>query len=298
MSRVTGQHWVAFSLTLFAAAVVFLAIKIGEFSQSLSEAATAVETLTPEIPGIVTSVDSITDKIPSILEEVEEIRGRVDKVLTQSSVYVETIPQILAQVDAIQNDIGTQMPEVLARVDSVVAQVDSVVATAETAQVEMAKWRPVVGDVTKQLDDYQVAIPGYLTRVDGIIMDVQSISDNAGTGLVGNLFKGVISLPGQMVSGVSGLAGEDTVTADAFSQTDIDMIRKNLNTLLTNEGRQVVTWENKETGNKGSITRTREFKRGGRDCVEVDFRHFFTDGNDEMITRDLCKNRFDEWVVQ
>lgn len=90
-------------------------------------------------------------------------------------------------------------------------------------------------DVLVEARAYRESIPVLLDRIDQQVSGARSFVSDAGSGVVGGLFKGAIALPFDLVKGVSSLLDPDSFSAKRLTSTDIELIRSTVSALLPTE---------------------------------------------------------------
>jgi hypothetical protein len=139
-------------------------------------------------------------------------------------------------------------------------------------------------------------IPKYLTRIEQTIVDAKTIGQEASSGIVSGFFKGVISLPFEVVAGLKGMVDVNSRSAKHFKAEDITLMQRNLIVLLNDNKLTSDTWINNTTGNGGTIIKGKETKRNRQQCINVTFNNHFKNQK-ETLRELMCIDSGGVWKV-
>ncbi len=296
--------------TLLALAIAYFAYALMGFSKEVPSFIKAVDRTTPHITTIVDEVALVRSEIALVRSEVTLVRGLVDKQvpaillkidtalplveqgLAQSEQYSKQLPILWQHLDKIE----VQMQALQEDLPKVLKRVDDAVITSNEAINELAQWRPVSEEYLTQIEHSRDDIPQYLTRIEGIVIDSKNIGEEASSGLVPGFFKGIISLPFEVLTGLAGIVDSKSRSAKNLTANDITIIQEKVVILLENNTSKQISWQNKKSGNRGKITKETEFKKKGQTCHRIILNNNFK-GQQETLRKVACKNKDDLWQV-
>lgn len=300
----------SYSQALMALAIAFLGFALLEFTSKIPAILTVVkqtshtvDTVTPKVDDIINEVSLVRIEVgkvralvakqtPEILAQVESSLPVIGQVVVESENYSKQLPSLLNQIDLIERQLSslqTALPSILARVDSVVATTDNTLA-------EVALWRPHSSKYLHEIELSRTYIPEYLTRVEQTLLDAKSIGKEASSGLVSGFFKGVISLPFEVVAGLKGMIDVDSLSAKNFTPEDISLMQTKVVALLNDKSATTKTWLNSATGNGGTIVKGKKSKRKRQQCINVIFNNHFNNQK-ETLKELMCINSKGLWKV-
>jgi surface antigen len=294
--------FLAYALLQVTANIPLIVKSIDKASNTIDKTAITIDKISPEIPRALAQAEKIRaevalvrlmlDKqIPDILEQIETSKPLLDAAIKESERYSSQIPKVTQQIALVQADIDQftkLVPDILNRIDNIVNM-------ANTTQAEVEKWRPISERYLVQIQQSQFDIPQYLLRVENIVIDAKTIGEEASSGIVSGFFKGVVSLPFNMVSNVSGVINEDTASAKYLTATDLDIMKTQIGVLLQGESNKVI-WHNKESGNRGTVTKVSQENKGDRQCYKIILNNAFKNKK-ETLTELMCENKAGQWEV-
>lgn len=290
-----------FSISQFclALAIGYLAFSLSKIAQQIPTLVTVVdktadtaEKFQPQIDNVIANVDAINQQIPNILAQIEQTRPLIDEAIKESGRYSQSIPALLEHLTTIEKqvaDIQTQLPAVLSRIDQIVLTTDSTTK-------EVAKWRPHSTAYIEQIKHSREDIPEYLTRVEYIIEDAKTIGREASSGMVSGFFQGVVSIPFNVLSKLTGIVDSDSQSARHLTEEDIAILKEKTVTLLKDPNRKSITWRNKKSENSGTISKKRDFKDKGKSCHAIEMVNKF-DKKSETLYSTMCKDQDGDWRV-
>ena len=291
------------SQALLAIAIAYFAYALLNFSKEIPGFIKAVDRTTPHIATIVdevelvraevTQVRALVDKqVPEILMQIRNILPLVEQGLEQSDHYSKQLPKLWQHLDKAEMQIQAlqkDLPEILKRVDAVVI-------TSNNAINESAKWRPHSAQYLTEIEHSRDDIPQYLTRIENIVLDAKNVGKEASSGLVSGFFRGVISLPFEMVAGLTGIVDSKSRSAKHLTANDVTMMQEKVLILLANNSRKQILWQNNESENHGKISKEAEFTNKGQACHKVTFINYFK-GQKETLKEVMCKDEDGIWQV-
>jgi len=291
------------SQALLAIAIAYFAYALLNFSKEIPGFIKAIDRTTPHISTIVdevelvraevTQVRALVDKqVPAILMQISNILPLVEQGLEQSDHYSKQLPKLwqhLGEIEVQIQALQKNLPEVLKRVDAVVI-------TSNEALNESTKWRPHSAKYLVEIGHSRDDIPQYLTRIENIVLDANNIGKEASSGLVSGFFKGVISLPFEVVSGLTGIVDSQSRSAKHLTANDVTMMQEKVLILVADSSRKQIFWKNAESENRGKISKETEFIKKGQTCHKVTFINYFK-GQEETLKEVMCKGKDDIWQV-
>jgi predicted transcriptional regulator len=305
-----SQSLLAFSIAFLAFSLLKIAIEIPSIVKVIDKSTTTVDNISPQIPDIVSSVKLINEQIPEIVAEVAEVRKMLDRqvpnvleqvnlirpvissAVDQSNQYVEQLPDLFNHLEKIEQQINA----IQAAIPSILQRVDAVVITTKNTTEEIALWRPHSTEYIKQIEYSRTDIPNYLTRAEGIVYEAKTIGKEASSGLFVGLLKGAVRLPFDVISGLTNIVDSNSRSAKNFSAQDIAILQENTITLLDNEDSFKTIWQNKESGNRGVIKKSKKFNKKGKTCHQLDFDNYFKKGQ-EKLSEVMCLDNKAVWQV-
>jgi len=291
------------SQALLAIAIAYFAYALLNFSKEIPSFINAIDRTTPHISTIVdevelvraevTQVRALVDKqVPEILGQINNILPLVEQGLEQSEQYSKQLPNLWQHLDKVEMQLQAlqkDLPEILNRIDAVVLMSNDAIS-------ESAKWRPHSTKYLTAIEYSRDDIPQYLTRVEDIVVDARNIGKEASSGLVSGFFKGVISLPFEVVAGLTGIVDSTSRSAKYLTANDITMMQETVLILLEADSNKQLSWQNNESGNRGKISKNMGFIKKGETCHKVTFINYFK-GQKETLKEVMCKDKNDIWQV-
>lgn len=300
----------SYSQALLAAAIAYLAFSLVKFTVQvpailsvLEKTTQTIDTISPRVDDIVAEValvrievgkvrSLVSKQTPAILSQVKASLPVVVQVIAESEHYSRELPALLNQIKSIERQIAilqTSMPAILKRVDAVVK-------TTNDTTAEVANWRP---HSTKYLEEIALSrgyIPQYLTRIENTVVDAKTVGSEASSGIVSGFFKGVISLPFEMVAGLTGIVDADSRSAKYLTAEDVALMQEKVIALLNDNNQTKSVWQNVKSGNRGTIIKGDTTTRKGQQCLNVSFNNHF--GNEkETLKEMMCIDDKGLWRV-
>lgn len=286
----------AIAIAYFAYALLSFTQQVPGFIQALDRVTPHVNTIVEEVSLVreeVTQVRQVIDKeLPNIISQVDSSLPLVEEGLSQSKYYSQQIPELFKHLSKVEEqvaEIQQVLPDVLNRIDSIVLMADKTTA-------ELSQWRPHSTQYLAELEKSREDIPQYLTRIEYIVNDAKSIGKEASSGLVSGFFKGVISLPFEVVSGLTGIIDSNSKSAKLLTAADVTLLQERTIELLENNTQQNIFWQNSQTGNRGRILKGDEFEQKGLLCHELTFINNLK-GQEETLKELMCEDKQGLWQV-
>jgi regulator of replication initiation timing len=293
----------SYSQILLSIAIGYLAYALLSFTKEIPGFIDAVDRATPHISSIVTEVELVRievgkvralvdEQIPAILMQVDRAVPLVEQGLMQSEQYSQELPQLWQHLEKIETQIQLlqkSLPDVLQRVDAVVE-------TTNATTLEVSQWRPHSTQYLTEIKHSREDIPQYLSRAEAIIIDAKTIGKEASSGLVSGFLQGVISLPFDVVAGLTGIVDAKSLSAQYLTEQDIIIMQEQVLLLLANNNKQQAFWHNNDSGNRGKISKKPRFTQNGLPCHKLTFVNHFKD-QQETLNELMCQDKQDLWQV-
>ncbi|WP_114326805.1 hypothetical protein [Candidatus Colwellia aromaticivorans] len=293
----------SYSQVLLSVAIGYLAYALLSFTKEIPEFIHAVDRTTPHISAIVNEVElvrieigkvrTLVDKqVPAILRQVDTTLPIVEQGLAQSEQYSKQLPQLWIHLEEIERQIQLlqhSLPSVLQRVDAVIK-------TTNATTAEVSLWRAHSTQYLTEIKHSRQDIPQYLTRAEVMIIEAKTIGQEASSGLVSGFIQGVISLPLDVVSGLTGIVDAQSLSAKNLTAKDVTIMQEQVLLLLANNNKKQVFWHNNDSGNRGKISKTPKFKKNGLSCHKLTFVNHFKD-QQETLDELMCQDKYDLWQV-
>ena len=300
----------SYSQALLAIAIAFLAFSLFRFTlhvpailDVIEKTTQTVDSISPQIDSIVNEVESVRVEVgkvrelvaqqsPKILSQVEASLPVIQQVVVESENYSRQIPAILAQISTIEQRVASiqkSMPVILKRVDAVVK-------TTDNSTAEVALWRPHSTQYLEEIKLSREYIPDYLSRIENTVVDAKTVGSENTRGLVSGFFKGVISLPFEVVAGLAGIVDEDSQSAKYLTAKDVALMQEQVVSLLNDSNQNKSVWQNVDSGNRGTIIKGKVINRNQQKCYDVTFNNHF--GNKkETLNEMMCLDDKGLWKV-
>ncbi|MBL4821982.1 MAG: hypothetical protein JKX90_00455 [Colwellia sp.] len=293
----------SYSQALLGVAIGYLAYALLNFTKEIPGFIDAVDRSTPHISAIVKEVELVRievgkvralveKQIPAILMQVDTTLPLVKQGLVQSEQYSKQLPLLWQHLEKIENQIQLLQQHL----PSVLQRVDAAIATTNSTTEELAQWRPHSTQYLAELKHSHQDIPQYLSRVEAIIIDAKTIGKEASSGLVSGFIQGVISLPFDVVAGLTGIVDAKSLSAKYLTAKDVTIIQEKVLLLLKNNNNQQVFWHNNDSGNRGQIKKKPKFIQNGLSCHKLTFVNHFK-GQQETLNKVMCQDNHDLWQV-
>lgn len=300
----------SFSQALLAIAIAFLAFSLLRFTiqipailKVIESTSKTVDTVSPKIDDIVNEVALVrmevakvralvSQQTPAILSQVEAILPVVKQVVLESKNYSNQLPAFLKQLDSIEQQIASlqaDMPAILRRVDAMVK-------TTNNTTAEVARWRPHSSQYLEEIKRSREYIPKYITRIENTVVDAKTVGSETSSGLVSGLFKGVISLPFNVVAGLAGIVDIDSRSAKNLTAKDIALMQEKVVGLLNHSKQNKSVWQNVDSGNRGTIIKGVEVFHDKQKCHNVTFNNHFA-SEKETLEQLMCLDEKGLWKV-
>ncbi len=304
------QKAFSYSQALLAFAIAFLAYSLFQFSRHVPDILLTVNQTTQLVKSVSPKIDDIIDEValvrtevanvrelvskqtPAILSQVEMTRPVVREVISESENYSKQLPELLTQLTNIEQliiSIQRDLPALLQRVDDVVN-------TTNTTTAELALWRPHSTQYLHEIELSREYIPDYLSRIEQTIVDAKTLGKEASSGLVSGFFKGVITLPFEVVAGLAGMVDVNSRSAKYLTTQDITLMQEKLIALLNDKKQTKSMWKNNNSGNSGTIIKGKATTRNKQSCIKVTFNNRF--GKQKETLKELmCVDDKGLWKV-
>lgn len=300
----------SYSQALLALAIAFLAFSLFKFTLHVPDIINVIEKTTktvdlvsPKVDGIVNEIALIrievgkvrvlvSQQTPAILSQVEASLPVVQQVVTESEYYSRQLPALLNQLTNIEQQVGKlqeSMPAIL-------KSIDDVVKTTNNTTLEVARWRPHSTRYIEEIALSRDYIPQYLSRIENTVEDAKTVGKEASSGLVSGFFKGMITLPFEVVAGLTGIVDKDSRSAKYLTAQDVALMQEKVVVLLNDENQTKSVWQNVKSGNRGTIIKGETTTRKSQQCLNVIFNNHF--GSDKEILKELmCIDDKGLWKV-
>ncbi|WP_057832683.1 hypothetical protein [Colwellia sp. TT2012] len=300
----------SYSQALLAVAIAFLAWSLFKFTLQLpaiisviEKTTQTVDSVSPKITDIVTEVALVRVEVakvralvaqqaPEILSQVAASLPVVQQVIVESEYYSRQLPALLSQLASIEQ----QVVKLQASMPAILKRVDDVVNTTNNTTAEVARWR---AHSTRYLEEIELSrdyIPQYLSRIENTIVDAKTIGKEASSGLVSGFFKGVITLPFEVVAGLAGIVDVNSRSAKYLTAQDVALMQEKVVVLLNDSKQNKSLWQNVASGNHGIIIKGKMTIRNKRQCFNVTFNNLF--GKEKETLKELmCINDKGLWKV-
>jgi archaellum component FlaC len=300
----------SYSQALLAFAIAFLAFSLFRFTlqiptilKVIESTSKTVDTVSPKIDDIVNEValvraevakvrGLVSQQAPVILSQVEATVPVVQQVVLESEYYSRQLPALLTQFSNIQQQISSLQADIPA----ILKRVDAIVKTTNNTTAEVARWRPHSSQYLEEIKLSRAYIPEYIARIENTVVDAKTVGSETSSGLVSGFFKGVISLPFDVVSGLAGIVDVDSRSAKNLTAKDIALMQGKVIGLLQDSNQSKSVWQNIESGNRGSIIKGKFITRNKQQCHNVTFNNHF--GNEKETLKELmCLDDKGLWKV-
>ncbi len=300
----------SYSQALLALAIALLALSLFKFTMhvpaiisAIEKTTTTVDLVSPKVDDIVSEValvrievskvrNLVSKQTPAILSQVEATLPVVQQVIVESEYYSRQLPRLLDQIANIEQ----QVEKLQASMPAILKRVDDVVITTNNTTEEVARWRPHSTRYLKEIELSREYVPEYLTRIENTVVDAKTVGSEASSGLVSGFFKGVINLPFEVVSGLTGIVDADSRSAKNLTARDIALMQEKVVVLLNDSNQTKSVWQNVESGNRGTIIKGKKSTRNNQQCLMVTFNNHFGDDK-ETLKELMCINDKGLWKV-
>lgn len=293
----------SYSQALLALAIAFLAFSLLKIANQLPDILSAIDKASPQVDTIVDEVTLIraevksvrllvANKTPDILAQVERTLPIIEQVVVESERYSSQIPNIIEQIEKLAQDVQRleeNLPSVLQRIDAVVDVTNTTVS-------EVALWRPHSREYLDEIALSRESIPQYLTRAEYIVSDAKSIGKEASSGIVTGFFKGVISLPFEVVSGLAGIVDAKSRSAKYLTAADVNLMQEKVIVLLNDQHQSKTIWQNVDSHNRGSIIKGELIRKNKQNCHYLTFINNFANEK-ETLEELMCLDNEGLWKV-
>ena len=295
---------------ILAVALVLLSISIAYFTYGIIQVGN----------NIIRSVDKIDNQLPKVLEELEAYRKIVPEILAESQAYRVQIPQVFQRVDKMQEQLDSvsvqfdsalnnNLPSLITRTDKMQSQIDQfytelpkILTRVDNTSKVLANTNKNIAEISNQIpfvmaevSAVREVIPGYLSRIEGIVAESKDITEEAGKGVFTGLIKGIVSAPFELLKTPKKMFGDDFQLKRFFTEEDLKMSLDTTIAVLSKDELSSQNWRNPETKNEGKVSAVEEYQFKARRCRKLQFRMLAANGQKEELSRDACLNEDGQW---
>ena len=300
----------SFSQLVLAIAITFLASAIFNISRYIPDVLTTInhttktaDALKPEINQIIEEVALVREEValvrqqielqvPAVLTQVEQALPVVDRLIGESEHYSSQLPTLFTKIslfEARMMSLEKKLPEMFLRIDDITN-------TSNAALTEIALWRPHSRAYLAEIKQSREDIPFYLTRAENIVMEAKTIGSDASKGIVSGFFKGVVSLPFEVVSGLTGIVDSSSRSAKHLTAKDVSLMQEKVIQLLNDSKQEKSIWYNVDSGNRGVIQKGKTQRKNNQLCYTLIFNNHFSNEK-ERLTEVMCLDENGLWNV-
>jgi len=293
----------SYSQTLLALAIAFLAFSLIKVTNQIPDIIRVINETGPQIAVIGDEVTLIREEVksvrllvakqtPEILAQVKDALPVIEQVVAESERYSSQLPGIIEQVEILIQDVRQlekSLPGILQRVDAVITTTDNTMA-------EVALWRPHSREYLAEIASSREDIPQYLTRVEHIVTEAKSIGEEASSGIAAGFFKGIISLPLDVVSGLSGMVDPRSLSAKHLTAGDTSLMQQKVVALLNDQNQTKTVWQSVDSKNRGTIIKSKLIKKNQQNCHRLTFKNHFSKEK-ETLKKLMCLDDEGLWKV-
>lgn len=300
----------SYSQALLAIAIAFLAFSLFRFTLHIPDILKVIDKTTLTVDSIAPQIDVIVEEViqvrtevanvrvmvsqqmPAILSQVEASLPVINQVVLESENYSRQLPALLEQLDKIEQQVASLQGDIPA----ILKRVDAIVKTTNNTTAEVALWRPHSNQYLKEIELSREYVPQYLTRIEKTVGDAKTVGKEASSGMVSGFLKGVITLPFEMVAGLTGIVDEDSRSAKNLTAKDVALMQEKVIMLLDDDTQSKSVWHNTDSGNRGTIIKGKKSIRSKQSCYKVTFNNHF--GNEEETLKEqMCVDDKGLWKV-
>jgi len=291
------------SQVLLALAIAFLAFSLINVANKIPEVVSVIDKTSPQVDAIIDEITLIREEVklvrllvakqtPDVLAKVESTLPVIKQVIAESERYSSQLPIALDQIEKLAENVQ----QLRISLPSIFQRIDAVVDATNNTTTEVALWRPHSREYLTEIALSRENIPQYLRQVDRIIVDAKSIGQEASSGIVSGFFKGVISLPFEVVSGLTNIVDSDSLSAKNLTAADVGLLQEKVIALLTNENQAKVVWQSNENDNKGTIIKGKLIRKNQQNCHYLTFNNYFSQEK-ETLKQLMCLDSKGLWQV-
>mgnify|MGYP000263801769 CR=1 FL=1 len=277
----TRDKLFSLSLALLACSIAYFAYSLLSISQQIPSILVQVSNINEQIDRTVEKVEPLLVLVTPILNEVGEIRQLVPPALKEVAAVRATLPSILERVDKLHNQVENlqkSLPEMLNTVNDISENII-----------------PLIPEVLGEVEKTRNEIPTYLTRVENIVANSKTISEEAGKGAVTGFFKGIIATPFVLIKGTEERIRSSLTNEKMLTDEDFDLVAKAVGELLHSDQIETMPWENTKSGNEGQVMLVNSYQSEGRDCRTLELSFKGKDGSEDSVNKDVCQNSEGKW---
>ncbi len=302
-ARLLASYLMSLSLFALTGAIVYFTYQVAIVSKQIPDILTSIDSTSEKVEPIIDEVSKIVDLVPPILEEVEATRKLIPPILKEVEQTRKMIPPILSEVEQTRK----QIPAVLEESKAIRGELPAMLASADKASAavtgiseQVEATRPLIPEVLKEVETTREAISPMMDRADVLIEKARVAGQQASEGAVTGLFTGIIKAPFALVgSAGKSIAGVAEKDVEKFSSKDFDLI-ETASLYLVNNGavKESRKWDNAETGNHGTVTLDKIYKKGEYaeiDCRTLSFKTYNNGDEVSSPSSSFCKDEKGEW---
>lgn len=258
----------------------------------LAEHSTQWQTLTEQM---LLTAEQYREYLPVLDKRIAEINGLTADILEELPKILELTDEINQTAYVLKGEAEHWRPISVSALEEVQASRESVPVYLARIEQQMKQVQSMTTEVLEEARAYRESIPVFLDRIDQQVSGARSIASDAGSGVVGGLFKGAIALPFDLVKGVSSLLVPDSVSAKNLTSTDVELIRSTVAALLPNEAGNFQRWNNPESGHNGLIEIRSVNQANAAPCKLLRFTNYMN-SEVESFDAEFCLNEKRAWV--
>ena len=270
-SRIVATYVLSLAFFSLAGALVYLTVTVSKVSRELPGIMESINHTSDKVESAIKEFDKVRDLVPPILDEVEQIRAQILPILKESAALRDLVPPILHEA----GQIRAQIPPILHETKAIREQVPSVVESVNKASdavvmasKEVEASRPVVTDLTMQIETTTKAIPPMLDHAEQIVNKAEGIGKKAGRGVVTGVVTGIVTSPFAVVGNIGrNLTGHSDKVARQYNDTDYKLIEDTaLKLCHSHDIGTSIDWNNPDSSNHGTVTLKAVHDSGRREC--------------------------------
>lgn len=173
---------------------------------SLAYLSYAILAVVKNIPAILDGLEKTSLAIQPVVEQTEHISELIPRVLEEVALVREQIPPILTEVEAVRQSVPPILTEWQeTRVETLPLVLNESAALREHIPAvlhESESYRALVPEVLAESENIRETLPVALDRVEGIVIQAETIASSAGENAVSGFFSGIFKAPFQLMQGV------------------------------------------------------------------------------------------------
>lgn len=273
-SRIMATYVLALAIFSFAGALLYVAVVVSQVSRELPSIVDSISQISDKVESVTGEIDKVRDLVPAILQEVEQVRAQIPAILKETAAIREQVPSVVASLDKAS---------------------DAVV----TASKEVEASRPVVTELTMQINTTTKAIPPILDHAEEIVNKAEGIGSKAGMQVVAGAVTGIVTSPFTVMNDIGRiLAGNSDQVAGKYKTADYMLIEEVALTLCHDHNIGTsMEWNNSASSNHGTVTLKSVHDSSRKKCCDLTVKTM-TDGKflgETEIT--ICREDGGEWHI-